>query len=159
MTDDTAQGPRDLSALLVPLAGELLVLPSSVVAEIIRRRELERPAQAPAWLLGMLHWHEASIPVLCFEALNGGALSDTGHGGRIVILNALGEHAACRHYAVLAQGVPHLLLMTAADLQPDPARRAGPVEHMKVRVHGQDAAIPELGAVEAALAELSNGGR
>lgn len=159
MTEDAAPGPRDLSALLVPLAGELLVVPSAVVVEIIRRRELERPAQAPEWLLGMLHWHESTIPVLCFEALNGGSLSDTGHGGRIVILGVLGEHAVLRHYAILAQGVPHLLLMTAADLQPDPARSAGTVERMKVRVHGQDAAIPDLDAVEAALAHLSSGGR
>lgn len=94
---------RDLSALLVPLAEELLVLPSAVVVEIIRRRDLVRPLRAPAWLLGMLHWHEATIPVLCFEALNGGALSDTGHGGRIVIMSALGDGGRWRNYALLAR--------------------------------------------------------
>ncbi len=150
---------RDLSALLVPLAEELLVVPSAVVVEIIRRRDLVRPLRAPAWLLGMLHWHATPIPVLCFEALNGGALSDTGHGGRIVIMSTLGADAAWRNYAILAQGVPHLLLMTAADVHPDPARMPGSAERMKVRVHGQDAAIPDLDAIEAALREYCSDAR
>jgi len=147
---------HDLSALLVPLAEELLVVPSAVVVEIIRRRDLVWPLRAPAWLLGMLHWHETTIPVLCFEALNGGALSDTGHGGRIVIMSALGDGGRWRNYAVLAQGVPHLLLMTAADVHPDPQRTPGRTECMKVRVHGQDGAIPDLDAVEAALRQYGS---
>ncbi|MBK9470468.1 MAG: chemotaxis protein CheW, partial [Gammaproteobacteria bacterium] len=45
-------GPRDLSALLVPVTGQLLVVPGAVVAEIIKRRDLQRPPAAPDWLLG-----------------------------------------------------------------------------------------------------------
>ena len=47
---NAATGPRDLSALLVPVTGELLVVPGAVVAEIIKRRELQRPPGAPDWL-------------------------------------------------------------------------------------------------------------
>lgn len=151
MMDGGAAMPRDLSALLVPLVDDLLLLPSAVVVEIIRRRELIRPVAAPSWLLGMLHWHDTTIPVLCFEALNGAGLSDTGHGGRIVIMSVVGESPPCEHYAILAQGVPHLLLLTDGDVLPDAERQPGSMELMKVQAHGRDAAIPDLDAVEAAL--------
>jgi chemosensory pili system protein ChpC len=148
---NAADSARDLSALLVPVVGQLLVVPSAVVVEIIKRRELVRLPGAPDWLLGTLQWHHERLPVLSFEVLNGQIGADTGHGSRIVIMSALAQGGPRRNYAVLAQGVPHLLLMTAADVHPDPTRTAGPAERMKVRVHGQDAAIPDLDAVEAAL--------
>lgn len=157
MTMAAGELARDLSALLLPLAEELLIVPSAVVVEIIRRRELLRPVQAPAWLLGMLHWHETLIPVLSFETLNGGVISDSGQGGRIVVMSTLGEGGGWRNYAILARGVPHLLLMTAADVHTDPQRPPGPVEQMKVRVHGRNAAIPDLDALEAALLQVRAG--
>ena len=145
---------RDLSALLVPVTGRLLVVPSAVVVEIIKRRELVRPPGAPDWLLGTLQWHHERLPVLSFEVLNGQTDADTGHGSRIVIMSALAQGGQRRNYAILAQGVPHLLLMTAADVHPEPARTAGPAERMKVRVHGQDAAIPDFDFIEQHLAQL-----
>jgi chemosensory pili system protein ChpC len=149
---NAAPGPRDLSALLVPVTGQLLVVPGAVVAEIIKRRDLQRPPAAPDWLLGTLLWHHEKLPVLSFEALNGHAGPDPGHGSRIVILSTLSDVAPARNYAILAQGVPHLLLLTAADVQAVDAPAPGPAERMKVRVHGQDAAIPDFDFIEQHLA-------
>ena len=151
---NAAAGPRDLSALLVPVAGELLVVPGAVVAEIIKRRELARPPGAPDWLLGTLLWHREKLPVLSFDALNGNAGPDPGHGSRIVILTTLSDAAPARNYAILAQGVPHLLLLTAADVLAVDAPALGPAERMKVRVHGQAAAIPDFDFIEGHLAQL-----
>jgi chemosensory pili system protein ChpC len=145
---------QDLSALLVPVAGQLLVVPSAVVAEIIKRRDLQRPPEAPEWFLGTLQWHGESLPVLSFEGLNGQPVPDPALGSRLVIVSALSEDVRWRNFAILAQGVPHLLLMTPADLQPmdDPALL--PAELMKVRVHGQSAVIPNFDYVERQLAYL-----
>lgn len=151
---NAADSARDLSALLVPVIGQLLVVPSAVVVEIIKRRELVRPPGAPDWLLGTLQWHHERLPVLSFEALNGQTDADAGHGSRIVITSALAEGGQRRNYAILAQGVPHLLLMTAADVQAVEAPALGPAERMKVRVHGQDAAIPDFDFIEQHLAQL-----
>jgi chemosensory pili system protein ChpC len=155
---NAAAGPRDLSALLVPVAGELLVVPGAVVAEIIKRRELQRPPGAPDWLLGTLLWHHEKLPVLSFEALNGNAGPDPGHGSRIVILTTLADAAPVRNYAILAQGVPHLLLLTAADVESVDAPALGLAERMKVRVHGQAAAIPDFDYIEQHLAALPQAG-
>ena len=152
---NAAAGPHDLSALLVPVTGDLLVVPGAVVAEIIKRRDLQRPPGAPDWLLGTLLWHREKLPVLSFEALNGYAGPDPGHGSRIVILGTLSGTEPVRNYAILAQGVPHLLLLTAADVQAVDAPTLGPAERMKVRVHGQAAAIPDFDYLERHLRELS----
>lgn len=149
-----AAPPRDLSALLVPVSGQLLVVPSAVVIEIIKRRELERAPDSPQWLLGTLAWHHETLPVLSFEALNGQQEPDPGHGSRIVILATLAEGARRRNYAILAQGVPHLLLMTEADVHAEPGLDPGAAERMKVRVHGQAAAIPDLEHIERHLTLL-----
>lgn len=151
MNTTVQQPPADLSALLLPLDQELLVVPSAVVVEIIRRRELLRLVQAPDWMLGMLHWQATMIPVLGFEALNGHDVEDDGHGGRLVVMSSIGANGAWENYAILARGVPHLLLLTAADVRVDASRSPGPMERMKVRVHGQNAAIPDLDALETAL--------
>jgi chemosensory pili system protein ChpC len=145
---------QDLSALLVPVTGQLLVLPSAVVAEIIKRRDLQRPSRAPDWLLGTMQWHHATLPVLSFEALNGQAAPGSGHGSRLVILNTLSDAVPRRNFAILAQGVPHLMLMTEVDLERIDGPAVGPAELMKLRVHGQPAAIPNLDYIERHLAEL-----
>ena len=101
----------DLSALLVPVSGQLLVVPSAVVAEIIKCRELQRPPQAPGWLLGTLQWHHERLPVLCFEALNGEPGPDAGRGSRLAgdnprnlpkcLLEFGGKSLLQRHLALL----------------------------------------------------------
>jgi chemosensory pili system protein ChpC len=152
MSEETAV---DLSALLLPVTGQLLVLPSAVVAEIIKRRELTRPAGAPDWLLGHVKWHQEHVPVLSFEALNDDAIADPESGSRIVIFAAVSDDLPLRHYALLARGVPNLLRLTAEDVQPLDSAITGPAERMKVRVHGQQAAIPDIDYIERHVARLS----
>lgn len=145
----------DLSALLLPVTGQLLVLPSVVVAEIIKRRELVRPPGAPEWLLGYVKWHQESVPVLSFEALNDDAIADPDSGSRIVIFATISDDLSLRHYALLARGVPNLLRLTDVDVQPLDSAITGPAERMKVRVYGQQAAIPDIDYIERHVARLA----
>jgi len=144
----------DLSALLLPMTAQLLIVPSVVVAEIIKRRELERPADAPDWLLGHLKWREQVVPVLSFETLNGDAISEQDSGSRIVIFSALAEQLPVPHYALLTRGVPNLLRLTAEVVQPFDSAMLGPAERMKVQVYGLQGAIPDFDYIERHVARL-----
>lgn len=155
---DSQDAALDLSALLLPVSGQLLVVPSVVVAEIIKRRPLEPPPGAPDWLLGYVKWHQASVPVLSFEALNHSGIAEEQTGSRIVIFGCLGEGGAASHYALLTRGVPNLLRLTAEVLEQIQGVNPGPAERMKVRVYGQAAAIPDLDHIEHRLSELSAAG-
>lgn len=145
---DSQDAALDLSALLLPVSGQLLVVPSVVVAEIIKRRPLEPPPEAPDWLLGHVKWHQESVPVLSFEALNRSGIAEEQTGSRIVIFGCLGEGAGSRHYALLTRGVPNLLRLTADVLEQIQGLSPGPAERMKVSVYGQTAAIPDLDFIE-----------
>ncbi len=138
----------DLSALLLPVTGRLLIVPSVVVAEIIKRRDLHPPAGTPDWLLGSIQWHHAVIPVISFEALNNDQRPDPGTGSRIVILATVAENTPEHFYAILSQGVPHLLRLTPDDVRAVEGVMRGPAELMQVSVHGQHAAIPDLEYLE-----------
>jgi chemosensory pili system protein ChpC len=146
----------DLSALLLPVTGQLLVVPTAMVAEIIKRRELAAPAGAPEWLLGHVKWHQEQVPVLSFEAMNDAAVADPAGGSRIVIFGALAEpdQLSVRHYALLTRGVPNLLRLTSEDLHEVEGAHTGPAERMKLRVHGQAGALPDFDFIERELARL-----
>lgn len=145
---DNENAALDLSALLLPVTGQLLVVPTAVVAEIIKRRELAPPEGAPDWLLGHVKWHQSMVPVICFEALNGQAVDQDDTGSRIVIIATLDAQSAQRHYALLTRGVPNLLRLTPEDIHQVEGAVPGSAEHMKVRVHGQLAAVPDLDHIE-----------
>ena len=152
---DSQATALDLSALLLPVSGQLLVVPSVVVAEIIKRRPLEPPPDAPDWLLGHVKWHQESVPVLSFEALNRSGVAEEQTGSRIVIFACLGEAGTTRHYALLTRGVPNLLRLTAEVLEQIGGLNPGPAERMKISVYGKAAAIPDLDYIEHRLADLA----
>jgi chemotaxis signal transduction protein len=143
----------DLSAVLLPVTGQLLVVPSALVAEIIKRRELQRPEGAPDWLLGHVKWHHEQVPVISFESMNEDAIVDPASGSRIVIFAALAEaeHLPVRHYALLTRGVPNLLRLTPEDVHRVDGLPLGPAERMKVRVYGQPGALPDFDYIERQL--------
>lgn len=145
----------DLSALLVPVTGRLLIVPSAVVAEIIKRRELRPPAEPHGWLLGELKWHHMAVPVVAFEGLNNDPVPDPGSGSRLVIMNLPGENGRVHNYAILTQGVPHLLRLTGDDMEEMDSSYLGPAERMRVRVYGQVAAIPDFDLIERHVQSLA----
>ena len=159
MSDDVqetaaaAEAELDLSAMLLPLSGGMLVVPSVSVAEIIRSRETEpAAASSPEWLLGYMKWRQYPLPVISFEAINGDALPTSNTGSRLVILNSLVEGEERPMLAVVTQGVPNLLrltpeVITAVDGEP------GQAELQRVRVHGQSAAIPDIDFLAAQVAQ------
>lgn len=151
---DTGGTALDLSALLLPMTGQLLVVPTAVVAEIIKRRELQPPEGAPEWLLGYVKWHQDAVPVLSFESLNGQATAEQDSGSRIVIIATADGQSVQRHYALLTRGVPNLLRLTPDDIHQVDGVVPGTAERMKVRVHGQAAAIPDLDYIEKSLLGL-----
>lgn len=148
-TTTPAAANVDVSALLLPVAGELLVVPSVSVSEIIRPRPLERSATAPNWLLGTFQWHGQRLRVLSFEALNNNDKPSPLSASRLVIFNLMVPTAeGVGQYALLTHGVPHLMRLTPDNLIKINSALLGPAERMKVSLYGQDGAIPDIDYLE-----------
>mgnify|MGYP002856580848 FL=1 len=146
-----AQIPDDIPSLLIPMKGRPWLIPNIVVAEVIPLRQPDRPGHGPEWLLGWLNWREQELPLVSFEKLNESGQVAIGAEARIAVINTVAGHT--RFYAVVVQGIPRLLRVDKGDPVEEPGD-TGPAESMYVQVGGDLAVIPDLDAVELAVAGL-----
>ena len=146
-----AQIPDDIPSLLIPMKGRPWLIPNIVVAEVIPLRQPDRPGHGPEWLLGWLNWREQELPLVSFEKLNESGQVAIGAEARIAVINTVAGHT--RFYAVVVQGIPRLLRVDKGDPVEEPGD-TGPAESMYVQAGGDLAVIPDLDAVERAVAGL-----
>ena len=62
----------EIHCMLVPTDPEYLLLPTSVMAEVIDYGEPEPVEATPPWLLGQIEWESRQVPVFSFSALING---------------------------------------------------------------------------------------
>lgn len=134
-----------LSCVMIPMNGRQLLLPNVSIAEVVDLAGTEAPADAPEWLVGTLDWRGLNLPVISYDAANGGAhTAPGGNRGRIVVLNTIGDHHdRVPFMALVTQGIP-----SQTRLSEDQVRRrdgdTGSADLMQVDVEGETAYIPDL---------------
>lgn len=148
-----ASMPDELPSLLIPMKGRPWLVPNIVVAEVIPLRHPDRPGHGPEWLLGWLNWRDQDLPLISYEKLNESGSVTIGQEARIAVVNTISGQA--RFYAVVVQGIPRLVRVGKGDPVEEPGD-TGPAEAMYVQVGGDLAVIPDLDAVERAVAGLAS---
>ncbi|WP_440223654.1 chemotaxis protein CheW [Dokdonella sp. MW10] len=149
-----AELPREIRGVMIPVTGGRVLLPNATVAEVITYSAPERVDGAPAWLLGRLGWRGWRLPLFSFPILAGHATEESTSNARVTVLKALGGSAKMPFIAMLAQGFPRLttvtqdLLLTTGD-----HTELAPGVRAEVLVRDDHAVIPDLGAIEAMVAE------
>lgn len=145
---------RQLYAVLMALAGDMLLLPNAAIAEVVAREAVQPDVRLPAWLAGFVEWNSRRLPVLRFEVLNGGAMPVDSRRERVVIINSNGRHLPSGQFALLTQAYPHLVTLTRAALQAEPLRASDRDDLLlsRARVANQVALIPDLDMIEAEIA-------
>jgi chemosensory pili system protein ChpC len=145
----------ELYSLLVPLAGERLIVPRACVAEVIGYQPPSQMTNAPAWYAGLVHWGERSVPVVSLEAAMGQPLPSVSSRTRIVIFHAVSGLLPGGCFGILTQGFPQLVRVNADVIRPDVARAFGdrvPVI-CQVRMVNETPLIPDLSRLEQMIAE------
>jgi chemosensory pili system protein ChpC len=145
----------ELYSLLVPLAGERLIVPRACVAEVISYQTPAEMANAPPWYLGLVAWGERSVPVVSFEGAFGQSLPNVSSRTRIVIFQASSGLLPGGYFGVLTQGFPQLVRVNADVIRPDPSRgfaERAPVI-CQVRMVNETPLIPDLERLEQMIAE------
>lgn len=138
-----------LSCVMIPMNGRQLLLPNVSIAEVVDFSSTEAPANAPEWLAGMLEWRGLNLPVISYDAANGGELNATGgNRGRIVVLNTIGDHHdSIPFMALVTQGIPSQARLTEEQVTRLDGE-TGSADLMLVDVEGETACIPDLGFLE-----------
>ena len=140
--------------LLATQSGQLL-LPNASVSEVVGYRDPGgAPEGAPAWLLGVMQWHQATVPLVSFDTLLGLPGGDVSHRARIAICNTLGGNPERPYIGILLRTIPHLIRVIEELIAPlgEPGDM-GPMVLRQVRISGQEAWIPDLDALEQAVDE------
>ena len=145
----------ELYSLLVPLAGERLIVPRACVAEVISYQAPTDMNNAPPWYAGLVSWGGRNVPVVSFEGAFGQPLPTVSSRTRIVIFHAPGGKLQSGHFGMLTQGFPQLVRVNADVVRPDPSRSfpdRSPVI-CQVRMVNETPLIPDLERLEEMIAE------
>lgn len=138
--------------LIIPLAGQNLLLPNVAVAEVIPYIRPRAIAGAPEWLLGAISWRGLNIPLISFDRLHGQDSAGTLAQARIAVFNSVQADSGLAFYAVVTAGIPQLKRVNAEALQ-EVAGDAADGILSRVKVGDIQAVIPDLAALESAVAD------
>ena len=150
----------ELYSLLVPLAGERLIVPRACVAEVIGYQAPSEMTNAPAWYAGLVSWGERRVPVVSFAGAFGQALPSVSSRTRIVVYHATAGLLPGGFFGMLTQGFPQLVRVNADVIRPDPSRsfpERSPVI-CQVRMLNESPLIPDLVRLEQMIAEETSVG-
>lgn len=149
-----SQNNVTIRSVILPLEQELMLLPGSVVAEVVAYAlPAPPPAGAPAWMVGTMAWREQQVPLVSVEAfVSGGPAPQGSARGRIAVLKALANTSGLVYYGVVTRQIPRLAAVRREALEAvadgDDSR---PGIGKSVVMDGEAMFIPDLDALEAAV--------
>jgi len=147
----------ELYSLLVPLAGERLIVPRACVAEVVRFTAPKQEAGAHNWMLGSVNWNGRELPVVSFEGTLGKEVPAATGRTRIVVFTASTGQLKTGYFGAITQGFPQLVRVNRDVLQFDSTEgwpSDAPVL-CRVKMINEFPLIPDLERMEAMLARES----
>ena len=137
-----------LRCLSLPLQDVNLIVPGSVVSEVVPYVS-HTPAKIDVeWMLGRFLWRGLALPLISFEVA-AELTTRPSIGRRVAIFNTVGGNPALPFYAVFIQAVPRLLQIGDRSLGEQPKSVKSPLLRNQLELESQQAYIPELDHVEA----------
>lgn len=142
---------QEIRALVAPIPGSSLVVPGSVVAEVVEYSDPFPFRNAPEWLPGEVAWNGWKIPLVNMALLAGTdphAVLSPRH--RFLVLKTLSDATSVLHVAVIISGLPRLQKLTRGTLEETGAAvTTGVFSH--VMLGEQAGVIPDLGGLARAI--------
>lgn len=152
--------PEQLRGVIVQTGAGQLLLPNSVITEVLSFSDPDAVEGAPEWLLGLIRWRGWQVPLLDFARLAGvqarAAQAQGGGRRRVIVIKALGGNPRMPYMALLADGFPRLVTVKAETLDaPADALDTGACIRAIATLNDEEAIIPDLDQVEAKLTQLA----
>ena len=141
-------------SLMVPMHQMALLLPNASVAEIIGYTDPETGVDMPEWMMGTIKWRGYNVPLVSYESMLGKEMGATKGKVRIAIFNGINGKAGLPFYGVVTQGIPRLVQATKNVVkEAEDSRDENDLILANVRVHGDEAVIPDLDEIENRIAD------
>lgn len=151
---------ESIRCLLIPLVEHKLLIPVSIVAEVVGYQDpapLMQGNDEQHWLLGFTNWRGQEVPVVSMEAVMSGDRVDPAVRARIVILKCLHERPRFPYFGIVAQQLPRLTSITEPAVET--LDELGPIPgiHYQVLANGEPALLPDVEEIESQLHALLYG--
>jgi len=140
-----------IRSLMIPMKHEPFLLPNASLAEIDTYHDPAPVTDSPEWLLGMLPWRGLEIPLVSFEAMQGESAAEHSQQERIAIFNAPGGDSSLPFFAVVVQGIPHLITANQSVVTALAEQEAEEGILAHVLIEAEPAIIPDLDRIESML--------
>ena len=137
---------REIRTLLAPLTNIYVMLPNSVIGEILTFSSPQPFKQGPPWLLGEIAWHGWQVPVINYERMlrNTSEMKITSKS-RILIVKTLSESTQVNYLGLLIQGLPRLKKVTVDTLIEKQTNDLPNSVFSEVTIDDLQAVIPDIG--------------
>ena len=148
---------EELYSLLVPLAGDRLIVPRACVTEVVRFAEPEHEEGNHEWMLGTVNWNGRQLPIVSFEGAIGKAVpAITGRTRIVVFLGSTGQ-LKTGYFGLLTQGFPQLVRVNrdVLKLEASDGWEDGAPVLCRVKMINEFPLIPDLEKLELMLARES----
>ena len=143
---------------MAPLTDGYMLLPSSVVAEVIEFTSPEPFKKAPPWLLGDIAWNGWQVPIISFlNLIEKTSRSVLSRKARILIIKTLGESNQVYYIGLVIQGLPRLKKVSSEILIEQETKKLPKGLFSKVSVEDEAAFIPELSELTLIVEETAYG--
>lgn len=134
---------------ILPISNEEIVLvPTSVIAEVITERQDLLVMGARDGLIGKMQWRGLSLPLIAFEAAIGKAVPSYGESVRIVVFSSVSDDKDMPFYAMIVQGVARLVHLKDSDLTPQSEPDVSPFITEHVSYSNTSAYVPNFEHIE-----------
>jgi len=135
----------ELHCMLVPTDPEILLLPTSVMSEVVDYRDISPIEAAPPWLMGQVQWENRQVPVFSFSGLiNGKEVPAPGPRAKVMILKSLAETGRVPFLGLLLGDLPRPVKVRDEDLQETGDEKKAMGVFSRIRIGEDDAIIPDI---------------
>ena len=151
------EASSNLRCLLIAVQGGQVILPNSLVVEVLPFATPLQIEAAPHWVVGAMLWRNLTTPLVSLGRLIFRVTPEADLNSRILFVNALGSDSRLPHLGILSTSVPRPLDLQRQEIGLDPdvaaeSNRPGVLSWARYR--DQPVVVPDLEAIEAVLQPL-----
>ncbi len=150
------EASSNLRCLLIAVQGGQVILPNSLVVEVLPFATPLQIEAAPHWVVGAMLWRNLTTPLVSLGRLIFRVAPEADLNSRIIFINALGSDTRLPHFGILSTSVPRPLDLHRHEITLDPAvtdlNRPGVLSW--ARYQDQSVIIPDMEIIEAVLQPL-----
>lgn len=135
----------EIHCMLAPTRQDLLLLPTSVMEEVVDYTEPTPMDAAPPWLMGQIEWNQRQVPVFSFSALiNAEDIGEVPAKSKVLIIKSLADTARVPYLGILLSELPRMLNVRESSIVPTGDDKKSLGVFSRIELDDQSAIIPDL---------------